>query len=168
MRVTIQDLGSIGELIAAVATLVTLAYLAIQIRQNTRALRASTFQEISSSMGIVSEAIATHPDLSQLIVKATDGIGNLTPEEKVRYNFIFLMTFRRLESVFVQGRLGSLEPGLTEGFERSVIGTIARGPGQEWWKTAKPAFSVGFVAYVDEKLASGGILSIHPGMGGSL
>lgn len=32
---TIQDLGSIGELIAALATLATIAYLAVQIRQNT-------------------------------------------------------------------------------------------------------------------------------------
>ena len=165
---TIQDLGSIGELIAAVATIATLAYLAVQVRQNTRALRASTFQEISSAMSLTSEAVATHPDLSALIIKSGAGLGNLTPEERVRFNLLFMMTFRRLESVFVQGRLGSLEPGLTEGFERSVIGTIASGPGQEWWKTAKPAFSAGFVAYVDEKLASGGILSIHPGMGGSL
>ena len=34
-EVTIQDLGSLGELIAAVATIVTLAYLAVQIRSNT-------------------------------------------------------------------------------------------------------------------------------------
>ncbi len=32
---TIQDLGALGELIAAIATLVTLAYLAAQVRQNT-------------------------------------------------------------------------------------------------------------------------------------
>ena len=32
---TIQDLGSLGELIAVVATVVTLVYLAIQLKQNT-------------------------------------------------------------------------------------------------------------------------------------
>ena len=163
---TIQDLGSIGELIAAVATVAMLAYLAIQIRQNTRALGASTFQEISSSMSLTSEAIATHPDLSALVIKAADGLSNLTPEERARYNLMFMMTFRRFESVFVQGRLGSIEPRLTEGFEQSLIGTIASGGGEEWWKTAKPAFSVSFVAYVDKKLASGSLPRIHPGFGG--
>ena len=39
---TIQDLGSIGELVAALATVATLAYLAIQIRQNTLQLEQST------------------------------------------------------------------------------------------------------------------------------
>ena len=38
----IQDLGSIGELIAAIATVATLAYLAYQIRQNTKTVTAST------------------------------------------------------------------------------------------------------------------------------
>ena len=40
---TIQDLGSIGELIAAIATLATLVYLAAQIRQNMRAIMATSF-----------------------------------------------------------------------------------------------------------------------------
>ena len=48
-HVTIQDLGSIGELVAAAATIATLAYLAAQVRQNTRALRSSTFQSISDA-----------------------------------------------------------------------------------------------------------------------
>ena len=61
---------------------------------------------------------------------------------------------------------GSIEPALTEGFEQSVIGTIASGAGEEWWNNAKPAFSANFVAYVDEKLTSGSVPRIHPGFGG--
>lgn len=41
---TIQELGSIGELLGALATIVTLAYLATQIRQNTKAARVSSLQ----------------------------------------------------------------------------------------------------------------------------
>lgn len=47
---TIQDLGSIGELVAAIATIATLAYLAVQVRQNTRSLRSSAFQAIFQLM----------------------------------------------------------------------------------------------------------------------
>ena len=45
---SIQDLGSIGELIAALATVATLAYLAVQIRQNTRALRGAAHETATS------------------------------------------------------------------------------------------------------------------------
>jgi hypothetical protein len=37
---TLQDLGGLGELIGAVAVVLSLAYLAVQVRQNTRALNA--------------------------------------------------------------------------------------------------------------------------------
>ena len=46
---TIQDLGSIGELIAAIATVATLAYLAAQIRQNTKQARLTATRELVSS-----------------------------------------------------------------------------------------------------------------------
>lgn len=39
---TIQDLGSIGELVAALATLVTLVYLAIQVRHAKQQFQEST------------------------------------------------------------------------------------------------------------------------------
>ena len=41
---TIQEYGSIGELIGAIATVATLLYLAFQIRQNTELLRTSVAQ----------------------------------------------------------------------------------------------------------------------------
>ena len=46
---TIQDIGSIGELIAAIATVGTLIYLAVQIRQNTKSIRASTHHRSTAS-----------------------------------------------------------------------------------------------------------------------
>ena len=38
----IMELGAIGELVGGVAVLVTLVYLALQIRQNTSQVRLST------------------------------------------------------------------------------------------------------------------------------
>jgi len=63
---TIQDLGSIGELVAAIATLV---YLAVQV---------STFQDIAGAMSSTTEAVATHPEIAVLMVKATGGLVDLT------------------------------------------------------------------------------------------
>ena len=44
-----EALGAIGEIVGAVAVIATLGYLAVQIRQNTRALKASTHQSLSDS-----------------------------------------------------------------------------------------------------------------------
>jgi hypothetical protein len=44
--VTIQDLGNLGEFIAAMATVATLVYLAVQIRQSNIAARAQSRQTL--------------------------------------------------------------------------------------------------------------------------
>jgi hypothetical protein len=44
--VTLQDLGSLGEFVAAIATLI---YLALQIRQNTRESQAASRNLVSQS-----------------------------------------------------------------------------------------------------------------------
>ena len=48
---TLQDLGSIGELVGAAATVATLIYLAVQIRANTGAMRSAAAQSVHEAFG---------------------------------------------------------------------------------------------------------------------
>ena len=41
---TLQDLGDLGDLIGGIAVVITLIYLAVQIRQNTALITAQTVQ----------------------------------------------------------------------------------------------------------------------------
>lgn len=165
---TIQELGSLGEFVAAIATLVTLAYLAIQVRHNTRALRSATVREVADGMTQISQAISTHPELASLIVKASEGLENLSSEERVRYHFLMLMAFRRFETLFVQSILGTIDEKITAGFERSMLSIVASGGGAEWWSTGKSAFNQEFVEFVDRRLAAEAIPQVHPKLGGSV
>ena len=45
----IQDWGALGELVAAIATVLTLVYLAMQIRANTTATTAQVMQALTDS-----------------------------------------------------------------------------------------------------------------------
>ena len=162
---TLQDLGNIGEFVGAIGVIATLAYLAVQVRQNTRALRSSTFQDIAEDMSRTAEVFTTHPELSALLVKASSGLEHLTREERVCYDFAFMMVVRRLEAVYVQAQLGSIEQEMTTGFERSTIPALLGQGGSEWWKTAKSGFSSRFSAHVDAQLASGNLQNIHPDLG---
>jgi hypothetical protein len=45
---TIAELGSLGEFLAAIATIATLIYLALQLRQNTAALKLSQMRAVDS------------------------------------------------------------------------------------------------------------------------
>ena len=66
---SIQDLGSLGELVAAVATLVTLLYLAMQIRHNTRSLDQSLENAVADGARRWREHVIHHPEVAQLYLK---------------------------------------------------------------------------------------------------
>ncbi len=95
----IQDLGSIGELIAALATLLTLGYLAIQLKQNTSALKSQTFQQSSMDMSLTANSVSSDGELARIIMKAEKGIASLTPDEKLRFHFWMLVAVRRFEAI---------------------------------------------------------------------
>ena len=162
---TLQDLGNLGELVAAIATVLTLGYLAIQLRQNTRALRSQTFQQSSMDMSLTANAISSDGELAEIVVKASNGIGVLSPEERVRFHFWMLVAIRRFEAIYVQGVYGSIDPIRIEGFEKSIITLLSSGGPLEWWESSKSAFSSDFVQYADEKIATKDYVEpLHPGM----
>ena len=53
-------IGAVGEVSGAVAVVVTLIYLAGQLRQNTQALRSSTYEAINSSAFSWSDSVMDH------------------------------------------------------------------------------------------------------------
>lgn len=160
---TIEQLGSLGEFIAAIATLMTLGYLAIQVRQNTKALRASTFQQVSEAMAQNVSHLTDNGDLAGIALKVASG-EVLAPVERLRYQGLMLMSMRRLESIYQQHQLGSIDADQIKGFELSMISLVKEPVALEWWAKAKITFDQRFAEYVDKRLMGEDILAKHPSM----
>tara|TARA_Y100001958_G_scaffold34235_1_gene22308 strand:- start:185 stop:682 length:498 start_codon:yes stop_codon:yes gene_type:complete len=161
----IQDLGSIGELIAALATLLTLGYLAIQLKQNTSALKSQTFQQSSMDMSLTANSVSSDGELAKIIIKAENGMGSLSSDEKLRFHFWMLVAVRRFEAIYIQALYGSIEKDRIVGFETSILSLLSN-VGNEWWNLTKSAFSNDFIGYADRKINSGKYkISVHPGSG---
>jgi hypothetical protein len=147
-----EAIGAVGEIVGAAAVVITLVYLAVQLKQNTAAMRSSTFQGISSTLAKNMEVLTTTPGLPALLLKAGDGLEALSAEERVQFSGFCLMVHRRIESIFVQKSLGALDPSLAEGFERSILLAYANRGYREWWNISRSSFSDVFVAWIDSKL----------------
>jgi hypothetical protein len=162
---TIQDLGSLGEFVAAIATVATLAYLAIQVRQNTRALRSATFESISEQMAQNVQPLLNNGDLAELVLKGYADPDAMDPAEQIRFHALMLASIRRMESVYIQEQIGSLEPELARGFELSLLTLLQNAGAARWWSTAKATFSPRFVEHVDRWLAAHPAPQTHPSIG---
>jgi hypothetical protein len=148
---TIQDLGSIGELLAAIATIATLFYLAVQIRQNTRTVEAGAFQSGVDGINHLNNLLAHDESMVRIVRLGNEGLENLTEDEKARYGFIYLSAFRSFESMYfhhVQGTGADL--WLTHGEHIGVH--IATHGTQEWWENNPLIFTPEFTRFVEGKL----------------
>ena len=67
---TIQDLGSLGELIAAIATVATLIYLATQLRQNSNQLKGDAIVAINNTEEALVEDLRDDEELARAFVNA--------------------------------------------------------------------------------------------------
>ena len=74
---TLDQLAGIGEIIGGIAVVISLVYLAIQIRRNTEAERTSTYQSIVSDFGALNNTMASTPELSHLFVQAMENYHQL-------------------------------------------------------------------------------------------
>ena len=148
---TIQDLGSIGELIAAVATIATLFYLAVQIRQNTRTVESAAFQSGVDGINHLNNLLAHDESMARVFRLGNEGLENLTDDEKVRYGFICLSAFRSFESMYFHDLKGT-GTGLWQ-THKEHIGVHISTPGmQEWWESNPLVFTPEFTRFVEGKL----------------
>ena len=76
-----QILGNYGEFFGAIAVVVTLGYLAIQIRQNTRASRVSAELECLKLLTDWVGRISASKDVQRLWDLVADGSEPISPED---------------------------------------------------------------------------------------
>ena len=103
---TIQDLGSIGEFVAAIATLITLVYLAIQIRQNSRTLRVTAYQSFNQAGNQALAAIAQGPSPAETFTKGFPDIHALSPPESFQFITLVVALFNTFQTSYFQHRDG--------------------------------------------------------------
>jgi len=96
-------LGAIGELVGAAAVLLTVGYLAVQIRQNTRALESSAL----NSLRDVHVLTENNEHYNSLILKSLRK-EVLTPEERLQMVERFYTIMKGFEVLWLQQRVGAI------------------------------------------------------------
>ncbi len=125
-EVTIQDLGSLGELIAAVATVATLVYLALQIRQNTRTLRHAAERAVLEDANSWRTNLIRDHGVAELYRK-----GLLDPN--ARDEVVHLPNANRSWVAQYMYSLGIAVAGGTANIQRNVIGERGLGLPRDYY-----------------------------------
>jgi hypothetical protein len=133
-----EAIGAIGEIVGAGAVVLSIVYLAIQIRLNARATRARASFDASHSWAQFNEQMIRVPDdVLALTLKTYDPaakIEDLTDVEYMRMVAVHRTIFQKLEGQYYLFRYGSLEPHVWENRRQVARGILDIPFYRAWWE----------------------------------
>lgn len=147
-----EAIGAIGEVVGALGVIVTLVYLAAQIRQNTASIRASTLQDMSEASASLHDLLAANGELGRIFVSGTNDLATLGPEERIRFQFIMMAFLRRTENIHQQGRRNRVSDDEWAGLRASYLSIMTQPGFRQWWSENSQRFNPEFVAWLDQEL----------------
>jgi len=154
-------IGAVGEILGALAVFLSLAYLAIQTRQNTQALRSAAFHQVRDSFAEVSLVMAQSPELVELLARAIRN-EDLTFEEELQVSFIFTTIARKGESAYFQANEGTLQQESWLGIRSTVVMILSSLRGLAWLDTTGDRFTSNYISDIKAEA-----LKRRPANGGS-
>ncbi len=150
----IEAMGNIGDFVGGIAVIVTLIYLAMQIRQNTRSALASTELQVGRMSVDLNALIAGNPELARIYRLGLVGSEELTPDESIQWLSLLAVIFYSHEALYRQYERGLLEEtswrAVEEGLDRYLSGAAVA----NWWRNRAATFSSSFSALVDARIAA--------------
>lgn len=127
-KLSLAEWASIAEIIGAIAVVLSLLYVGVQVQENTSEVRASNRQALINRSALAVGNAASNPELALALSKPAGG-QPLTPAELAQYQY------------FVRGLLYDIQ----EGFLLHEEGRLD----DEYWRTR----SAIVLAYLAEPLA---------------
>ncbi len=149
---TIQDLGSLGELVAAIATVVTLAYLALQIRANTKAIQSESRGRISSQFQGFAAMLGGSKEVASIFTRGLADFDSLDSEEQIQFAFLFSMLVNQTHDSHYQYRLGVTDRESMEANTKSTLRMLQTPGGRAYWQAYSSSFGVKFQEFVNDEI----------------
>ncbi len=143
-------LAAISETIGAIAVIVTLAYLAVQIRQNTRAMQTASHHAITDSLNLGNIAVAQDAELAQIWVTGCTDRTALTEAERERLDSLLRAHFHVFDSLYYSANSGTGDLKLLQAEEKGFSHLMNLQGVYDWWKDNPYAFSPEFRNYMED------------------
>jgi hypothetical protein len=148
-----EAISAIGEIVGAMGVIISLLYLAAQVRQNTQVARAATRQAIASDLQGLASDLVTGDDAARLFHAHISG-QKIEPYQNVRLQARAYRDFHFWDNAhyqFCEGMLSAEEwRGIRENLKQLVVYVPAY---REYWDGEQSSFSTRFRTEVSQLLA---------------
>lgn len=148
-------IGGISELLATTAVIVSLIYLALQVRANTTATQTASRYELARDYRQIF-SLHLDRDVANAIREGVWSYPNMPYEDRILFSTYISNESLFFQGVFAQYEAGQLEQETYEAYLCWFASLIVTPGGSAWWEdSARPILLPRMVAVVDQRVAGG-------------
>jgi hypothetical protein len=153
---TLNDLYLVSQIAAAILVAPTLLYLALQVRQNTKQMRANASVQWVEASGQLNALVAGDREAASVFRRGWDGPDGLDDDERMQY-LVHMGHFMQIYSTMYDLHAEGLLPETQWHNCRKDLVSIMSSRGGVWvWDVfGKRGLNPTFVAFVEKLRASG-------------
>ena len=147
-----EMISAVGQMLGALGVIISLIYLAIQIRSQKRESRNTAMNSLVTHFSDLMRSQVETPDLCDLWLRGLHSFEKLDGPSKLRFGSHLGRQLRAADSLYLHFLDGTLDPRLWRGFDRTIADVAAYPGFQKWWLTRKHWYSDQLCALIDKHI----------------
>jgi len=153
MQFNLTDFANIAQVIGALAVIISLVYVAIQVRHSASEVRAASGNAANLALQNWYLEMGSNAQCSSLFIKGVTSDESLPQDEEFQFMMLLHAAFLAFQNSYFLVSEGTLDSELREAMT-AAIHSIKHLPGTgRYWRQRRRYFLKGFAEYVDNIFA---------------
>lgn len=148
----LEQIYYVAELLGVTAVVVSLVYVAVQVKQGAQVVRLNAAHSIAESWRDTASLIAGSADLAELLTKGFRDPESLLGPEKLRFNAYLQNLFKIFENAFYHQRQDALDEQFWIGMKEWFVGVTDMPGAKAYWEQLRYIYSEDFQRFMDEQV----------------
>jgi hypothetical protein len=149
---TLESLGNLGEFVGAIGVVISLVYLARQMRQNTLSVRAASFNSMIQNSIRLLEHSFRDSEFAAFLARAEADPDKLTPHERLRWDSYMTAVYRHFGNLVYQFRVGALDEQMWQAYQQDLKQHLRADSWAAWYLRHRDVFSRSLTEHVEKVL----------------
>lgn len=154
MELSLEQASNLAELVGVTLVIVSIFYLTIQVRQNTKAMRIQTVHDLSLMYIEAQSSIAQNGELTALMARGQFDYEALDTGEQARFGIQSAALLRMFSDLHYQHLQGTLDHNQWLGFKCQVEDSLSYPGSQSVWHMRRHHHTDEFQTFVDKAIAN--------------
>ncbi len=142
--------AAIGELVGGVAVIVSLLYLARQIRHSNRIARGESQRATHDVYTFFSQIL--DEENRRIFVRGLSDYENLSLDERLCFTAIVHPLANQMQAIWLDWEHGLQLESVNDSWQRAMLSLLATKGGKKWWETSRLRFTHEYAEYINERL----------------